>query len=225
MKQSIGLNKKGDTHMLQVRDVLQVRFGKIDQAVELFTQLSTPAAERIVMGKHFEVLTDITGDMYTLVNEFTVENLAAFFVLRDQQLAQPEFAKWFQQFQLFIEGGRREFYNVEGPLLIWSQPGSVVIREAYRAYKWQIQTAVELLKRYGALLEFFGVGKNARILTDASGEMFQAIIEIETESMSAWETQRRTLYKEPEFQVWFNQMLTSIESGRHEFYRVEYTSG
>jgi hypothetical protein len=60
--------------MLQIRDVLQVRFGKIDQAVELFTQPSTPASERIVMGKHFEVLTDITGDMYTLVNEFTVEN-------------------------------------------------------------------------------------------------------------------------------------------------------
>jgi hypothetical protein len=208
--------------MIQIRDVLQVRFGKIDQAVELFTQLSTPASERVVMGKHFEVLTDITGDMYTLVNEFTVENMSAFMELRDQQMAQPEFTRWFQQFQQCVEGGRRDYYQVEGPIKTWSQPGAVVIREAYQAYKWQIQNAVELLKRYGGLLEFFGVGKNARISTDASGPMFTAVIEIETDSMSTWENQRRTLYREPEFQVWFNQMMTSIEAGAHQFYRVEY---
>lgn len=210
--------------MLQIRDVLQVKFGKIDQAIELFTQLSTPIAERVVMGKHFEVLTDITGEMYTLINTFTVESMAEFQTLRDRQLDQPEFDQWFKQFQLFVEGGRREYYTVEGPIQTWSTPGSVVVREAYRAYKWQIQTAVDLLKRYGGLLEFFGVGKNARILTDLSGPMFQAVIEIETDNMSTWENQRRTLYREPEFQVWFNQMMTSIESGSHQFYRIEYTS-
>jgi hypothetical protein len=83
---------------------------------------------------------------------------------------------------------------------------------------------LELLKRYGGLLEFFGVGRNARILTDLSGQMFQAIIEIETENMSTWENQRRNLYRETEFQVWFNQMMTSIEAGSHQFYRIEFTS-
>ncbi len=210
--------------MIQVRDVLQVKFGKIDQAVELFTQLSTPASKRIVMGKHFEVLTDITGEMYTLVNEFTVDDLAGFTVMRDQQFNQAEFDEWFQQFQLFIEGGRREFYNVEGTIHTWSQAGAVVVRETYQAYKWQIQTAVGLLKRYGGLLEYFGVGKNCRILTDASGPMFQVVIEVETENMSTWEDRRRTLYREVEFQVWFNQMMTSIQAGTHQFYRVEFTS-
>lgn len=210
--------------MIQIRDVLQVKFGKIDQAVELFTQLSTPASEKIVMGKHFEVLTDISGEMYTLVNEFTFEDLAEFTVMRDRQFAQPEFERWFKQFQLFIEGGQREIYNVEGALKTWSRPGIVVVREAYRAYKWQIQATVALLKRYGGLLEYFGVGQNARILTDASGPMFQAVIEVETENISSWESHRRTLYKEVEFQVWFNQMLTSVEAGNHQFFRVEYTS-
>lgn len=210
--------------MIQIRDVLQVKFGKIDQAVELFTQLSTPASEKIVMGKHFEVLTDISGEMYTLVNEFTFEDLAEFTVMRDRQFAKPEFERWFKQFQLFIEGGQREIYNVEGALKTWSRPGIVVVREAYRAYKWQIQATVALLKRYGGLLEYFGVGQNARILTDASGPMFQAVIEVETENISSWESHRRTLYKEVEFQVWFNQMLTSVEAGNHQFFRVEYTS-
>ena len=211
--------------MIQIRDVLQVKFGKIDQAIELFTQLSVPVSERVVMGQHFEVLTDITGEMYNLVNGFVVENMAEFTEMREKQISQPEFEHWFKQFQLFVEGGRREYYNVEGPIHTWSQPGAIVVREVYRAYKWQIHTAVDLLQRYGGLLEFFNVGSKPRILTDISGPMFQAVIEIETESLSTWESQRRTLYKEPEFQVWFNQMMTSVEAGTHEFFHVEYTSG
>jgi hypothetical protein len=81
------------------------------------------------------------------------------------------------------------------------------------------------LKRYGGLLVAHGVGKNPRILTDASGPMFRAVIEIETESMSAWETQRREVYRQVEFQVWFNQMVAAVEAGRHDFYRVENTHG
>jgi hypothetical protein len=211
--------------MIQIRDVNQVKFGKIDQAIQLFTQVSTPTSKKIVMGEHFEVLTDISGSMYTLVNEFVVESLAQFIELRDEQFAQPEFDEWFKQFQLFVEGGQRDYYNVEGSFETWSHPGVVVVRETYRAYKWQIHRAVELLQRYGGLLVHRSVGFNPRILTDLSGPMFQAIIEIETESMSAWENARRTLFREVEFQVWFNQMLTSVEAGTHEFFRVEYTDG
>ena len=211
--------------MIQVRDILQIKFGNIDQAVDLFTQLSTPASKKIIMGEHFEVLTDITGSMYTLINAIMVDNLAVFTTLRAQQFAQPEFDAWFKQFQLFVEGGRREYYTVENPLETWSRPGVVVVRESYQAYKWQIERTVSLLQRYGGLMVAGGVGLNPRILTDLSGPMFQAVIEIETESMSAWENQRRILFKEVEFQVWFNQMLTSVEAGSHEFYRVEYVSG
>jgi hypothetical protein len=177
------------------------------------------------MGQHFEVLTDITGKMYNLVNEFVVENLAEFTEMREKQFARPEFERWFKQFQLFVEGGQREYYNVEGQIQTWSRQGVIVVREAYQAYEWQIHTAVGLLQRYGGLLEFFNVGSKPRILTDLSGPMFQAVIEIETESLSTWESHRRTLYREVEFQVWFNQMMTSVEAGTHEFFRVEYISG
>ena len=121
--------------MIQIRHVLQVKFGKIDQAVKLFTQLTTPASERVVMGQHFEVLVDIKGEMYSLVNEFIIENMAEFTTIREQQFAQPEFDRWFKQFQLFVEGGRRDYYTVEGPLDTWSRSGVVVVREAYRVYK------------------------------------------------------------------------------------------
>ena len=211
--------------MIQIRDILQVKFGSIDQAVELFTKPSISKPAIIIPGQHFEVLTDISGNMYTLVNEYVAQDLGEFETRRNQQFAASEFDQWFRQFQLFVEGGRREYYNVEGPYEAWSNPGLVVVRESYHAYKWQIHTAVSLLQRYGGLLVDRGVGRKPRILTDASGPMFQATIEIETDSMSAWESHRRQLFSEVEFRVWFNQMLTTVESGAHEFYRVEYTSG
>ena len=211
--------------MIQARDVLQVKFGKIDQAVALCTDPKIAALGWGATEQNFEVLTDISGPMYTLINEFVAEDLGDFEKRRDRQFKQPEFEAWFKQFQLFIEGGQREFYTVEGDYETWSGPGRIVVREAYQAYKWQIQSAVALLRRYGALMAGLGVGQHPRILTDASGPMFQAIIEIETESMSSWESQRRLLFKEVEFQVWFNQLRAAVVSGKHEFFRVEYASG
>jgi hypothetical protein len=207
--------------MIQVRDVLQVKFGKIDQAVDLFTHPPASAPLFTTAEYNFSVLTDISGVMYTLVNELVVPGLGEFEAIRDRQYALTDFDKWFKQFQLFIEGGRREYYTVEGPYQTWSRPGQIVVREAYTAYKWQIHTAVDLLKRYGALLVDRGVGQRPRILTDASGSMFQAIIEIETDSMASWESHRRSMYREPDFQVWFVQLLNTMSSGTHEFFRVE----
>lgn len=209
--------------MIQVRDVLQARFGKIDQAVELFENFPALPAPYSAASLHFNVLTDISGTMYTLVNEWITQNLGEWEQVQEQIYAMPDFDKWFRQFQLFIEGGRREYYRVEGSFEDWSRPGVIVVRESYRAHKWQIQQVVSLLQRYGALLADRGVGQRPRILTDASGPMFQALIEIETESISVWETQRRRLFNEPEFQVWFVQLTNCVEAGTHEFFRVEYT--
>jgi len=210
--------------MIQIRDTLQVKFGSIDQAVDLFTDPEA-GAPYSAPEYHLNVLTDVSGPMYTLINEIVVPSLGDFEEVRDKSFTQPGFEDWFKQFQLYVEGGRREYFTVEGDYTPWSRPGVIVVREAYRAYKWQIQTAVSLLKRYGGLLVDRGVGKNPRILTDASGPMFQAVIEIEPESMSAWETRRREVYEQVEFQVWFNQLQTAVASGVHDFYRVEFTAG
>jgi hypothetical protein len=210
--------------MIQVRDVLQARFGKIDQAVDLFRNFPAAPGPYTSAFGHFSVLTDISGAMYTLVNEWVVENLGTWDRVQAEVFASPDFDSWFKQFQLFIEGGQREYFHVEGGYDDWSRPGAMVVRECYRAHKWQIQQAVSLMQRYGALLVDRGVGSRPRILTDASGTMFQAIIEIETDSMATWEAQRRQLFKEPEFQVWFVQLLNAVEAGTHDFFRVEYTT-
>lgn len=211
--------------MSQVGDVLHAKFGKVDEAVELFKNFPNLPAAYTQAKLHFNVMTDISGPMYTLVNEFATETIGEWERLIEQIYAMPDYQSWFKQFQLYIEGGRREYYHVEGMYENWSRPGVMVVRQAYRAYKWQIQQAVSLMQRYGALLVDRNVGLRPRILTDASGQMFQAIIEIETESMSAWEEHRRSLFQQPAFQVWFVQMTNAVEAGAHEFYRVEHTPG
>jgi len=207
--------------MIEVRDVFQVKFGKIDQAVELFNRLRKLSSPYATGGSHYHVLTDISGPMYTLVVEIVVPDLGKWESIRDAAFDQPGFGDWFKEFQLIIEGGRREFYTFEGDCEDWSRPGVVAVRQVYRALKWQIRPAVELLQRYGALLTHFGVGRQPRILTDASGPMFQAVIEIETDSLSEWEDKRRALFREPDFQAWFAQLRSQVEAGTHEFYRVE----
>jgi hypothetical protein len=67
----------------------------------------------------------------------------------------------------------------------------------------------------------YGVGRNPRILTDLTGPLFTVAVEIETAGLSEWETQRREMFKRPEFQVWFLQLVNQVDQGRHEFYRVE----
>jgi hypothetical protein len=209
--------------MIQVRDVFQVKFGSIDQAVALFARLPKVSPGHAAAGTHYHILTDISGPMYTLVTELMVHTLSDWEKIRDESFAAPDYAEWFKQFQLFVEDGQREYYTLEGECEDWSKPGVIVVREVYKALKWQIHPAVDLIKRYGALLADRGVGRRPRILTDASGPMFQIVIEIETESLAAWESSRRDLFKQPEFQVWFTQLLTQVRSGSHEFYRVENT--
>jgi hypothetical protein len=207
--------------MIQVRTVYQVKFGKIDQAVSLFSRLPSLAPAGAAGQVHYHLLTDISGPMYTLVEELMIPALGDWETARDSIFGHPGFADWFKEFQLIVEGGRHEFYTVEGPCEDWSHPGVVVVRQVYRALKWQIRPAVMLLQRYGALMVDSGTGRNPRILTDVSGPMFQAVIEIETESMSDWEAHRRTLFRRPEFQVWFVQLTGLVEAGWHEFYTVE----
>jgi len=208
--------------MIEVRTVYQVKFGKIDQAVQLFRRLpQIVAGVAPVEEIHYHLLSDVSGPMYTLVDELVIPSLGDWEPAQQRLFAHPEFGEWFKGFQQFIEGGRNEFYTIEGECEEWSRPGVMVVRESYRAKQWQIRAAVSLLQRYGALMVDTGVGQRPRITTDMSGPMFQAAIEIETDSLAEWETRRRALYQRPEFQYWFVQLLGAVEAGAHEFYRVE----
>lgn len=207
--------------MIQVRDIFQVKFGQIDQAVALFSRFRELSPAYKAGRLHYNMLTDISGPMFTLVVEFMAESQAEWERLNWELLGSAEFPAWFKEFPLLIEDGRREFYTVEEGEHSWSHPGGIIVRQAFRVREWQIRPAVDLLKRYGALLVDSQVGHAPRILTDVSGPMFRAVIDIETGNLADWEQHRRAMFQRPEFQLWFVQLTGLAKMGAHEFFRVE----
>jgi hypothetical protein len=207
--------------MIQSRTTYQLKFGKIDQAVSLFKRLPKFAATPEGMQVHYHLLTDISGPMYTLVEELTVPRLEDWEKGRNAVFNHPDFRDWFGAFEQVVEAGHHDLYTVEGECSEWSGSGVMVVRQMFRALKWQVHPAVALLQRYGALLVDSGVGRNPRCLTDLSGPLFRLVIEIETDGLSEWESHRRTMFRKPEFQVWFLQLENLVDWGSHEFFRVE----
>jgi hypothetical protein len=207
--------------MIQARTVYQLKFGKIDQAVGLFKRVPKFVALPDGVKVHHHLLTDISGPMYTLVEEIMLPDFEHWETGREAIFRHPEFAEWYQGFQRVVESGDHEFFTVEGDYSEWSRPGALVVRQVFRAHQWQVHAAVNLLQRYGALQAQAGAGRNPRILTDISGPLFQVVIEIETDGLSEWEAHRREMFQQPEFQVWFLQLVNQVDQGRHEFYRVE----
>lgn len=206
--------------MIQVRDTFQIKFGKIDQAVELFTRLRAGSTILPPQPSTYEVLTDLSGDMFTLVTAVHLDSVADWERLAPASWAEPGFKEWYTSFQLFVSDGQRRFYTVEQANAGWSGPGAIVVRTCFRTLEWRVAETIGLLKTYGGLLEESGVGERARILTDFSGPMFNAIIEIEARDLMTWDQHRRTMFGEAQFQVWMKQLTTCVTRGTHEFYQV-----
>ncbi len=205
--------------MIQVRDTYQIRFGRIDQAVDLFLRLPKEVPEVLQKaGVRLELFSDISGPMYTLHEALHFETLQAWEHGRDALFAAPAFPSWFRDWKQFVEDGSREFFTVEQDNGGWSSPGAAIVRNCFRALEWRVHDAVDLLKDYGAMLAECGVGQRARVLTDASGRMFNVVLEVETPDLRTWDDHRRSMFRDPSFQAWFRRLLTCVSHGSHEFY-------
>ena len=94
--------------MILVRDVFQAKYGKGDELVALFKEFG----EISDWGSGQRLLTDLSGEFFTVVTETEVESLAEFERLRDEEFGKPEFADWFARMMPLVESGRREFYTI-----------------------------------------------------------------------------------------------------------------
>lgn len=97
--------------MILVRDVLQIEFGKMKQALELWNNGGAAIAERHGRAE-FRVLTDLTGPYYTFVLESTYENLGDFEKGMMSRHGSEEWAEWYRGFQPLLTGGRREIFRI-----------------------------------------------------------------------------------------------------------------
>ena len=206
--------------MIQVRESYQVKFGRIDQAVEYWSRLPREVAAWPKEPAEFEVLTDLSGEMFTLVVARHVDSVEAWQKSLATVHQDPAYQEWFRTFKQFAEDGQREFLRVEQPNVGWSRRGTVVVRSCFRALEWRAAEALDLVRTYGALLVDQGVGRQPRLLSDLSGRLFNVIIEIETANLKDWDDHRRTMFVDPQFQVWFQRLATTVTHGSHAFYTV-----
>ena len=96
--------------MIQVLEVFQLQFGRAREAIAL-TQQMMEISERNG-GTPTKVLTDLTGEYYTLVLESEYESLAAFEEALQRELSSPEFKELYPRFAALAQGGRREVYRI-----------------------------------------------------------------------------------------------------------------
>ena len=94
--------------MILVREVFQIKFGRMKEAKELWKEVVAmmPADARPA-----RILTDLTGQYYTLVVENTHADLAAFESSMRGEMG-GDIAKWYQKFIPLVDGGRREIFTI-----------------------------------------------------------------------------------------------------------------
>lgn len=96
--------------MILVRDIFQLKFGKAKEGVALMKQ----GLEALRKAGHQPVrlLTDITGQYYTLVLESQFGSLAEFEKGHTETSAGPEWRNLYQQFISLVDTGRREIFTI-----------------------------------------------------------------------------------------------------------------
>jgi hypothetical protein len=95
--------------MILVRSVFQAKYGKGGDLVAFFKEVHQKWPESTAE----RILTDASGQFFTVVTETEVESLAEWERRAAEILALPEFSEWFARMTPLVESGRREFYNIE----------------------------------------------------------------------------------------------------------------
>ena len=95
--------------MILVRQVFQVKYGHMNEvlaAMKAFTGSDTPF-------QGVRVLTDISGNNFTLVMEMKAESVDAYMHAMQAMFQNPDQAGIGDAFDQYIESGSREFYTIE----------------------------------------------------------------------------------------------------------------
>ena len=96
--------------MIVVRDTFQIHPERMKEARALAKE------DRRLAQKHGyplrRIMTDLSGEYYTLIFEGEVASLSEFQELMGRAFADKEWQEWYGRFRQLIRGGRREFYTL-----------------------------------------------------------------------------------------------------------------
>jgi hypothetical protein len=96
--------------MILVRQVFQVKYGNMDKVLEMMK--SMPAEMQDAMGGTM-VLTDISGQNFTLVIETKAESMNAYWSGLQAMFKEGQASGGEDPMAPLIISGHREFYNIE----------------------------------------------------------------------------------------------------------------
>ncbi|MGA2642655.1 MAG: hypothetical protein ABSG21_17335 [Spirochaetia bacterium] len=96
--------------MILVRNIFQVKFGKMKEAKEAWKEMlklfpgQAPSRPRL--------LTDLTGQYYTLVLESTYKDLSDYEASSQNDMGDPRMGALYQKFVPLVDSGRREIFTI-----------------------------------------------------------------------------------------------------------------
>ena len=99
--------------MVLVRFVFQAPAGKAGQIANEYRKNLDKMKQMMGGNLHLRILTDLSGPFDTLVQEVTVESLAAWEKIRTAMFENPEFGQALEGAQFTYLSGRTEFYTIE----------------------------------------------------------------------------------------------------------------
>ena len=97
--------------MIVIRNTFKLKFGKAKEAVAVLKD-GLAIQKRIGVDVSQRLLTDLTGDFYTVVLELTLPNLAAVEGTMSKVMSNAEWQTNYQKFVALVEAGERQIYSV-----------------------------------------------------------------------------------------------------------------
>lgn len=95
--------------MILVRNTFKVKFGRMKEALVLMKENLARAPSQTGKAR---LLTDLTGDFYTLVLEFEYNSFADAEREATEAMRAAGWQETYQKFGALVEGGRRELFTI-----------------------------------------------------------------------------------------------------------------
>jgi hypothetical protein len=96
--------------MILVRQVFRVKWGQMDKVLAALKSASASTAREANVHR---VLTDISGDNFTLVFETKTESMDAYWKALQASFEGEGMGEAGEVFMEYLEAGHREFYTIE----------------------------------------------------------------------------------------------------------------
>lgn len=98
----------------------------------------------------------------------------------------------------------------------------ILVRQVFQAKYGQAGQVATLLRESAqGFSDAVGPNRRWRVLTDLSGTFDTVVIELEVESLTAWEQLRQQLFTHPAIQESSAQFAEAIAGGRNELFTIE----